>query len=240
MVAVTPGSGRPDRSGSAFTGQRIGEGQQRLGHAVALQHRPRGAPVRSAATVRPGAGPIRRHRGAAPTARRPDPMQPGGGTWWARRRTWCPAAPRPGSTATSKRSKTRAEAPAASVPNSPAHSPCTWKSGSARISRSSGCQPQATRSACAPANSERWVWTAPLGSAGGARGVHDQRVVIGPGRVRASVPSPTWPTAPTAPSARSHRAPAHPPIHRRPRSILDARSSVDQRGDRSHVAHHVG
>ena len=30
--------------------------------------------------------------------------------------------------------------------------------------RSSGCQSQAMRSACTPASSERWVWTAPLGS----------------------------------------------------------------------------
>ena len=52
---------------------------------------------------------------------------------------------------TSNRSKTTADAPAASVPKSPAHSPCTWKRGSARMRRSSGCQPQARRSACAPA-----------------------------------------------------------------------------------------
>ena len=71
------------------------------------------------------------------------------------------AAPR--TAASSKRSNTTADAPAASVPNRPAHSPCTWKSGRHRTRRSSGSQSQAVSSDETPARSEAWVCTAPFG-----------------------------------------------------------------------------
>ena len=71
------------------------------------------------------------------------------------------AAPR--TAASSKRSNTVAEAPAARVPNNPAHRPWTWKSGKQSTRRSSGVQSHAVNSAEAPARSEAWVWTAPFG-----------------------------------------------------------------------------
>ncbi len=63
----------------------------------------------------------------------------------------------------SKRSNTRAEAPAASVPNSPAQRPCTWKSGRQSTRRSSAVQSQAASSDETPATREPWVCTAPFG-----------------------------------------------------------------------------
>ena len=63
----------------------------------------------------------------------------------------------------SKRSKSTAEAPAASVPNKPAQRPCTWKSGRHRMSRSVRSQPQAVSTDEVPARREACVWTAPLG-----------------------------------------------------------------------------
>ncbi len=63
----------------------------------------------------------------------------------------------------SKRSKTTADAPAASVPNKPAQRPCTWKSGRHRMSRSVGSQAQAWSTDEVPARRDAWVWTAPFG-----------------------------------------------------------------------------
>ena len=158
------GQREPDRTGSTFPAQGIGQGQQRLRHPVAFEHRYPALALEPPPEIGRERGRSRRHTGAAPPTRRPGRSRPAGGTWWARRRTWCPPPRHRAQASGSKRSKTVAEPPAANAPKSPAHNPCTWKSGSARISRSSGCQSQARRSASTPANSERWVWTAPLGS----------------------------------------------------------------------------
>ena len=71
------------------------------------------------------------------------------------------AAPRTADS--SKRSNTTADAPAASVPNRPAHSPCTWKRGRHRTRRSAGPHAHAESTDEIPARSEACVWTAPLG-----------------------------------------------------------------------------
>ncbi len=111
----------------------------------------------------------------------------------------------------SKRSRIVAEAPAARVPNSPAHRPWTWKSGRARIRRSSGCHSQAATTVRTPASRVAWVWTAPLGFAGRARGVDDEHVVGGLGS-RGSRPAAAcvrpWPRPRSPPpSRRSGRRP---------------------------------
>ena len=126
------------------------------------------------------------------------------------------------------------DAPAASVPNSPAHSPCTWKSGSVRMSRSSGCQPQAARSACDAGQQRRVGVDRSLGSAGGARRVHDQGVVIGSCRVERRCRRRRRRRRRPRPPHRSHRAPA------RHRYIggLDPSSMLGRRPTRRPVARH--
>ena len=74
----------------------------------------------------------------------------------------------------SNRSKTMAEAPAASVPKSPAHSPCTWNSGRARMRRSSGCQPQAEAERLHAGQQRAVGVDGALGLPGRPRGVDDR------------------------------------------------------------------
>jgi hypothetical protein len=102
------------------------------------------------------------------------------------------------------------------------------------MSRSSGCQSQAMRSACTPANSERCVWTAPFGLTGGARGVDDQRVV--PGRAASRRPDAGAGAPGDEQLGRGrHGAPRIDLFH-----ALPGRRPIDQGGRRAGVALQVG
>ena len=80
---------------------------------------------------------------------------------------------------TSKRSRSTADAPAASVPNKPAQRPCTWKSGRHRMRRSVGL-PGPGGAQRRGARQEGCVGVdRTLRLSGGARRVDDERVVAG-------------------------------------------------------------
>ena len=83
---------RPSRGALAHQG--VGQGQQRLRHAVALQH---GHAVAGQPVPQVGGQRSRPRHAQAQRAERGRlaPSPPGGGTWSGRRRTWCPSGAAP-------------------------------------------------------------------------------------------------------------------------------------------------
>ena len=136
---------RPTEPGRRSPSSGLDRVSERLGHAVALQHRRRRR-RRAGATGRRPTAPIPTRTGAArPSA---DACPDAASRWYmvghAEEHGAGAARPRGPPPRRSGRTPT-ADAPAVRVPNSPAHRPCTWKSGSARTSRSSGSHSQAVQ-----------------------------------------------------------------------------------------------
>ena len=158
----TPASGRPTPPGRRSPSARPADGDQRLGHPVALDRRVPGQ------LVQPGEHRRRQRRvpetssRAAASARAAEPVRRTPATTpSARRSTACRRPPR-----TPRASAGRC-APAGSVrsaPSRPSTSPCTWNSGSPCTSVSSGVHAQASASASRSAAIAAPVTDTPLGA----------------------------------------------------------------------------
>ena len=205
------GDARRPRGWTASTGSR----SCRSARGPRRRRRPAGA------TGRRRAAPSPRRRGAAPPGRRARPVA--ASRWYmvgtpknmvvARR----PAASRIASS--SKRSNSATEAPAASVPKRPAHEAVHVEERQAEDETVVGLQPQADSSAETPARSERVRVHGALRCPGGARGVDDQRVVVGSSGKRI-------PTAAAGPSRRGRARRTRRPAARSPGpNALGARRS---------------